>query len=275
VVSPATGGLGRALLAALTFHINFLEARTDYLPANWDILWSLSVEEMFYLFFPLLCRLSRRTRYLLIPILAFILAGPFARSHAFNPNPVWREYSYLGGMDAIALGCLTALLVSRHRLARRALWALGSLGTALVVFILAFSIRAYQWGLGRNGFSMSILAAGACMLIAVAAQTRWQAPRLLKPLLLLGQRSYEVYLTHVFVVLVLFRFFVAAGKPLKAVPLLFAAVLILSGLFGEGVARAYSEPMNRWLRRRLHWGTMSRPGNESTPSPCLSIHAPE
>jgi peptidoglycan/LPS O-acetylase OafA/YrhL len=275
VISPATGGLGRALLAALTFHINFLEAHTDYLPANWDILWSLSVEEMFYLFFPLICRVFRRTRFLLIPILGFIFAGPFARSFAFNPNPVWREYSYLGGMDAIALGCLTALLVSKHCLGHRTLWALGGLGTALVVFILAFSIQANQWGLGRNGLSMSILAAGACMIIAVAAQTRWQSPRLLKPLLLLGQRSYEVYLTHVFVVLLLFRFFVAAGKPLKAVPLLFAAVIVLAALFGELVARAYSEPMNRWLRRRLHWGTMSRPTPESTSSQCSSLPATE
>jgi len=59
VVSSKTGGLGRALVAALTFHVNVLEARRGYLPANWDILWSLSVEEIFYLFFPLLCRLLR------------------------------------------------------------------------------------------------------------------------------------------------------------------------------------------------------------------------
>jgi peptidoglycan/LPS O-acetylase OafA/YrhL len=57
IVSQKTGGLGRALLAALTFHVGYLEATRDYLPANWDILWSLSVEEMFYLFFPLVARL--------------------------------------------------------------------------------------------------------------------------------------------------------------------------------------------------------------------------
>jgi hypothetical protein len=34
VVSPKAGGLGRALLAALTFHINLLEARRGYLPAS-------------------------------------------------------------------------------------------------------------------------------------------------------------------------------------------------------------------------------------------------
>ena len=51
VVSSKTGGLPRALFAALTFHVNVLEARRGYLPANWDILWSLSVEEVFYFFF--------------------------------------------------------------------------------------------------------------------------------------------------------------------------------------------------------------------------------
>jgi peptidoglycan/LPS O-acetylase OafA/YrhL len=58
VVSAKTGGIGRALLAALTFHVNVLEARRGYLPGNWDILWSLSVEEMFYLFFPVVSRIS-------------------------------------------------------------------------------------------------------------------------------------------------------------------------------------------------------------------------
>ncbi|WP_213805824.1 acyltransferase [Granulicella sp. dw_53] len=252
VVSHKTGGLGRALLAALTFHINLLEARRGYLPPSWDILWSLSVEEMFYLFFPLACRLFRRGRFLLIPLLTFVLVGPFARARAFNPNPVWREYSYLGGMDAIALGCLTALFLARRRLSRGVLWALGSVGVALLVFSLGFSIRAYLWGLGRNGLNMTILAVGACMVIAVSAQTEWRAPRILRPLLALGRRSYEVYLTHVFVVLGLFFLFVLANKPMRAVPMLFIGVVILAGVFGEIMARGYSEPMNRWLRRR--WG---------------------
>jgi peptidoglycan/LPS O-acetylase OafA/YrhL len=215
-------------------------------------MWSLSVEEMFYLFFPLACRLFRRGRFLLIPLLVFVVLGPFARSRAFNHNPVWREYSYLGGMDAIALGCLTALFVARRRLSRNVLWMVGGLGSVLLVFSLGFSIRAYVWGLGRNGLNMTILAAGACMVITAGAQTQWQAPRFLKPLLRLGQRSYEVYLTHVFVVLGFFNVFLAANKPMKAVPVLFVAVILFAGVLGEFVARGYSEPMNRWLRRR--WG---------------------
>ncbi len=252
VVSAKTGGLGRALFAAFTFHINVLEARRGYLPANWDILWSLSVEEMFYLFFPLACRVFRRGKFLSILLVLFVVAGPFARSHPFNHNPVWREYSYLGGMDAIALGCLTALFLTTHHLSRRLLWAMGAIGTALLIFSLCFSIQAYIWGLGRNGLNMTILAVGACLVIAAVAQTRWQAPRIFQPLLSLGRRSYEVYLTHMFVVFGLFQLFVVASKPLWMVPALFLAVILISGLLGELVARGYSEPMNRWLRDR--WG---------------------
>ncbi len=51
VVSGETGGLGRAVIAALTFHINVLEAHRGDLPGNWDVLWSLSMEDMFSLFF--------------------------------------------------------------------------------------------------------------------------------------------------------------------------------------------------------------------------------
>jgi peptidoglycan/LPS O-acetylase OafA/YrhL len=252
VVSAKTGGLRQALFAALTFRVNVLEAQRGYLPGSWDIIWSLSVEEMFYLFFPLLCRLLGRGKLLVALLFAFIVLGPFSRTLLAHGNEVWREYSYLGGMDAIAMGCLTALFVARRRFSRSSLWILGCVGMALSIFILGLSIRASAWGLGRYGLDMTILALGTCMIISVSAQTKWHSPRLLAPFLMLGQRSYEVYLTHMFVVFGLFHLFLIAGKPMKGVPVFFVATVLLAGLLGELVARFYSEPMNHWLRNR--WG---------------------
>jgi peptidoglycan/LPS O-acetylase OafA/YrhL len=249
-VTAKTGGLGRALLAALTFHVNVLEARRGYLPGNWDILWSLSVEEMFYLFFPVMARLFGRGKLFVAILFGFVLLGPFARAVLAQGNEIWREYSYLGGMDAIALGCLTALLVSRVRFSRLMLWVVWSFGAALLILILCFSIRAESLRLGRYGLDMSILAIGTCLVIATVAQTKWRSPRVLDPFLNLGRRSYEIYLTHMFVVFAMFHLFVLAGKPMHAVVALFVTVIVVAAFCGELVARFFSEPTNQFIRER-------------------------
>jgi len=250
VVSAKTGGLVPALIAALTFHVNVLEARRGYLPGNWDILWSLSVEEMFYLFFPPICRLFGRGKLLIILLLVFVVLGPFGRTVLTHGNEVWREYSYLGGMDAIALGCLTAIALSRTPLTRCALWTLSGTGVALLIFSLGLSDHADAWGLVDSGLDMTIVAVGSSMVIAAAAQSRWRSPPIVSPLVQLGRCSYEVYLTHMFVVFTLFHLYVSTGKSLRTVPLLFIGVILTSSLLGTWVARFYSEPMNRLLRQR-------------------------
>jgi peptidoglycan/LPS O-acetylase OafA/YrhL len=104
---------------------------------------------------------------------------------------------------------------------------------------------------------MSAIGVGASMLIAVASQTGWRSPRVLAPLLIAGRRSYEIYLTHMFVVVVLAELFVTTGKLMWAVPMFFVGVLLVGGLLGDAVARFYSEPMNRWLRNRWKDGARS------------------
>jgi len=248
IVSAKTGGLGRALIAALTFHVNALEARRGYLPGNWDVLWSLSVEETFYFLFPLICRLLGRGKWLVGILLVLSALGPFARTVLAHGNEVWQEYSYLGGMDAIALGCLTAIALSRTEFSRAALRMLNGTGAALLICSLGFSNQATARGLADFGLDMTSLAIGSCMIIAAAAQSRWQSPRTLLPLVRLGRRSYEIYLTHMFVVFTLFNLFTSMGKPMRAVPMLFVGTVLISSLLGRLVARFYSEPMNRLLR---------------------------
>jgi len=267
VISQKAGGLGRALLAALTFRVNVLEANRGYLPANWDILWSLSVEEVFYLFFPVACRVLKPGKVFVAILVAFVALGPFGRTMLAQGNGVWKEYSYLGSMDAIAFGCLTALLVSRIRFSRGMLWALAIFGAVSMVFILGFSIRVSEWGLERNGLSMTILAIGTCMTIIAAAQMNWTAPRAMRPLIALGERSYEIYLTHMFVVFALFGIFLQAGRPMRGVPLLFIATVLASALVGSLTARLFAEPMNRALRKLF--GQESNRLASVVGSPCI------
>lgn len=250
VVPAKTGGLGRALFAALTFHVNVLEARRGYLPGSWDILWSLSVEEMFYLFFPVVCRIFGRSKLFVAILLTFVVLGPFGRTVFAHGNEVWAEYSYLGGMEGIALGCLTAMVVSRIRFSRAVLWTMGSAGALIVSLSLVFSLQGYTGWLGRTGLNFTVLGLGTCMFIAATAQTQWKSPRILLPLLKIGQYSYEVYLTHMFVVFGLFGLFLDVGKPMRLVPVLFVMTTVVAGLLGAAIARFYSEPVNRYLRQR-------------------------
>jgi peptidoglycan/LPS O-acetylase OafA/YrhL len=155
-------------------------------------------------------------------------------------------------MDAIALGCLTALLVGRVCFSRTVLRGLAMAGTTLIAFIFVGLRLAYFPLITQSGLDMTIIALGTCMVIIAAAQTQWHGPRWLAPLLRLGQSSYEVYLTHMFVVFAFFAIFVKCGSRIWAVPLLFVATVGVAAVVGERVARWFSEPLNRRLRER--WG---------------------
>lgn len=256
IVTEKTGGLGRALLAALTLHVNELQIHRGYLPGNWDILWSLSIEEMFYLFFPLACLLLGGTRLfgrrIVFPSLLFIfvILGPFGRTVFAHGNGIAEDYSSLGGMEGIAWGCLTALALSARRFSRRALWTLGIAGTVVLSASLIFSWQAYRGWLGKTGLNFTLLDVGTCMFIAATTQSQWRSPRLLAPILEMGRYSYEIYLTHMFVVFSFFDLFLYAGKPRAGVPVLFALTILGAALLGAVVANLYSEPANRFLRSK-------------------------
>jgi peptidoglycan/LPS O-acetylase OafA/YrhL len=243
VVNPQRATIWDALWSALTFRVNVQEARHGYLPGNWDILWSLSVEEVFYLFFPLLCRIFARAGLLISIFVAFVIAGPFARAAATG---TWSEYSYLGGMEAIAMGCLTAIALDRGWL--RATERVGIAGGLLMCLVLGFERLMDAWGIERAGLDMTILGFGTCLVIAAAASSDWFAPAWLRPIRDLGQRSYEVYLTHMFVVFAFFDLFVSVGKPMPWVAPLFIVTIGVAYLLGSAVARYYSDPLNLRLR---------------------------
>ncbi len=250
-VSDKVGGLARALAAALTFRINVIEAQWGYLPGNWDVLWSLSVEEVFYLAFPLVCLWLGRGLGLIVLLFGLVAVGPFARTIWTHGNGVWQEYSYLGGMDSIALGCLTALVIPGLRLTNLGRTVIALVGLSLLLIVLGASLMLERWGLTHLGIDMTLVAIGTCLVITSNVPTQACATRLLTPLIWLGRRSYEIYLTHMFVVIGLFALFTRLGRPQSGVLWLFGVTVVVAGLVGELVARLFSEPLNAYLRRQF------------------------
>ena len=249
-----TTSLARAALAALGMHLNWLEARTGYLPAAWNVLWSLSVEEAFYLAFPLLCMLALATgeRLLKLTLLLFVALGPFARV-AFPDNEIWADHSYLSCLDGIAIGCLAALASARARHVPTRLFML----CGGVLFALVFFLRKATYALGLTGAGLNVTALeiGAALLLIAWSRRK---PSLEPPGLCLaflrwmGVNSYEIYLTHMFPVMLLAsvscRNAIAAdGWCSAALSASAALAVLLSALLGSLVARYYSTPMRRRL----------------------------
>ncbi|HWW22565.1 MAG TPA: acyltransferase [Edaphobacter sp.] len=253
-IPPSRGSLPLAVFSTLTFHLNWLEAKRGFLPANWDVLWSLSVEEMFYLFFPLACllflRWQRGTLFFVLALVLFIGMGPFART-VWTSNEIWQEKSYLGGMDGIALGCLTALLTERLQRDRvqigtRLPVAIQIVGAALMVLIFAWPHWHWMETVGRTGLDGTILALGTCFVIFGSVLNGHKGRSWSEPIRWIGRRSYEIYLTHEFVVVWMTLLYLKLRR--GPGPLWIAAIVMLSLMVGAFVARWFSEPMNRRLR---------------------------
>ncbi len=250
VIDPHRTTLPRAVLAAFTFHLNWLEAAHGWLPPNWDVLWSLSVEEMFYLFFPLICLVAfRKTSNVALfttLLLVFVVLGPFARTiWAFNE--IWAEKTYLGGMDCIAMGCLTALYLNRiPRLGNLGLALIGIAGCAAMLLILVWPPWSVMRPIGRSGIDTSILALGTCLVIIATVESGFDGGRVTLPIRWLGRLSYEVYMTHEFLVVwmtLLYARTLAAPQWLWVI-----AISLLACLLGAVTARYVSEPLNARLR---------------------------
>jgi peptidoglycan/LPS O-acetylase OafA/YrhL len=249
VIRPGVASLPRALLAALTFHVNWLEAHHGYLPGNWDVLWSLSIEEVFYLGFPLFCLVTRGRWPLYALWLLFVLLGPFSRT-LFSHNQLWQDYNYLSGMDGIALGCLAAVSAARIRIPSRWLTPLQAAGAALMLLVTTARPWVRALHLYSAGLDVTVLALGTCLVMIAVAQRNSAGARATAPLRWFGRNSYEVYLTHMFLVTEGVQLFVAAHIPNLWTPLWYLGILLLAGFLGAAVARVYSEPLNRRLRSR-------------------------
>ncbi|HJU82878.1 MAG TPA: acyltransferase [Holophagaceae bacterium] len=269
-ITKAGQSLPRAIGSALGFHLNWYEGRTGYLPGNWDVLWSLSIEEVFYLGFPILC-LALGRRKALGPALALLaLSLPVSRA-ALAGNEIWQEKAYLPGMAGIAMGVLAALVAGKLRPARRGtLAALAVLGAAGVAVVLCG--EGWLWPLLGNGCILLLTLSTAILLVALHGQARegrpWRFPGTAW-LRSFGRLSYEIYLTHMFIVWPVVRAFRARGGGLWWGILWYLPALALSWFLGWLVARGLSLPAERWMRRILGKTPPEPPAPEALPEAAL------
>jgi peptidoglycan/LPS O-acetylase OafA/YrhL len=208
--TPADARLtGRGALAVLFYYFNWkvLSARVPYYLLVHT--WSLSVEEQFYLVWPLvlvvLLRLGARRRWILgvvaagIPLIA--LERILLLWHTRNYGRLY--YGTDTRADGLLAGCLVGLLASWDLLPRRG-WPLAVLRAAA---LLAVPVLLWHGTLSvgnlyvyRGGLSLVALSTATLLAALLHRPPRWLAwPLELPWLAWLGRVSYGLYLWHVLV----------------------------------------------------------------------------
>ncbi|MBK5218742.1 MAG: acyltransferase [Thermoleophilia bacterium] len=236
-------------IASLAYFANwhFIYADVSYFdqfqrPSLFTHLWSLSVEEQFYLFWPLVfaagMKLFGRGK-LLLGVLAGAIGSVALAWILFEPGADASRVYY--GTDTHAVGLLAgvalALVWSPIELRRRRTGPLVGpildvVGVLALAYVLLSFVHVHDYDLALYHGGYLWLALASALLLAVLAHPAARLGRLLgqAPLLWLGLRSYSFYLWH-WPVLVLTRPGIDVNLPQGVlIPLQLALVLLLADL---------------------------------------------
>lgn len=197
------------LWAAMGYFTNVLQVilRTtggDLPLMSWTHLWSLSVEEHFYLIFPLLVVLLRNKKDgLLWAVIAVIALVPMWRMYVMHQLPVSVEdYNYMmtdARLDSIAWGCLLSIGLNKLGSVQKLKWLIGfvPIGLACAAVLASFLVRDESFR-----FTWRYSVQGAALLVLVLNLYYFKslnfAVRILEfPVLTwIGKISYPLYLWH-------------------------------------------------------------------------------
>jgi peptidoglycan/LPS O-acetylase OafA/YrhL len=257
-------GLAAQLLYFANYYGIFLDPGNT-VPDGTGILWSLAVEEHFYIFYPLLLTLllgsalrPRAIGTLLGIGCLVILAWRVHLVHSVDFVPVRTYYASDTRIDSIIYGCILAVvsnpLRDRHRAGKMSLgqWAL--LAAALGTLLLTLVDRDTAF---RETIRYSLQ--GIALMPLFYFAVRFSDNRLFRTLntrwaIKLGTYSYAIYLIHLVVINV-----IATNAPAIATKsfILFPAALLISVAYAAAIDR-FVDRYFRQLRRRYQPGLATK-----------------
>ncbi|GLQ98975.1 acyltransferase family protein [Dyella mobilis] len=257
-VSLGNGFFVIADLSVLTFWHNILMESVGYFNYAMNIYWSLSVEEVFYLLYPLLLLVARRRWQLVVlACLGMVVAPIYRQIH--RDDELFYLYGNLACVDMLTYGCVAAIVASRLKLAK----APGNLVAVLACVAMGW---VYMRGISGNealgGTFMGI--AAAAFLVAVSGLSAGGLfRRAAGPLTWLGAHSYELYLFHIVVLGIVYDWIPRADMTVEHKLPILAAFFVLSAALAWLAARFCGDPLNRWLRMRFVKGAAGARGVKS------------
>ncbi|MCU1314428.1 MAG: acyltransferase 3 [Acidobacteriaceae bacterium] len=253
----------RFVLACLLYIANMAKL-VGARDSEYGSLWSLAVEEQFYLLWPWVVRRCGLRRLQQISVAVCVATVLLRLSLAIWWPNADRYYKTWDNADYLLYGSLVAIAVRRgtlhrenSRLIRRALLAVGVVGIAVVWHLEQVKLNPTTAAAVNACHLLPFCAVYVSLLLLAMEQNRGQAPRNLaaRGLAFLGYISYGLYLVHSFVYALYERF--TANTRLMAAPPHFGNEL-LRGLVGATVSVliAYLSRISfeeAFLRRKQRW----------------------
>jgi len=170
---------------------------TNYTHVQWPLghTWSLSVEEQFYLLFPLLLIYSK-SRVVLRVLVGALCLSIVARllNQVFDVWPPNADYSFEGRADQLAFGCLCAIFQHHASFARQERLRRIALPISAMLFCISIALPI---GVLRTLLFNTFTGAGIALIVySCATQPAHWLTRVLgrRPLQALGLISYSLYL---------------------------------------------------------------------------------
>ncbi|MFT5125451.1 MAG: peptidoglycan/LPS O-acetylase OafA/YrhL, partial [Verrucomicrobiales bacterium] len=204
---PDINALGKQGVAALLSFANmfFWQLSGDYWGPQAESspllhTWSLSVEEQFYLIFPLsLMFIMRVFKRGLVPLVVVLVAGSLSLFlYGCLHHPTGTFYLLPTRAWELGSGCVLAILIHLNRLPLNASSKLDG-SPMLPMFGLLLVVSSFFLLSGADGISayLALPVAGAVLLIAPWTQPNFAHQLLsLRPLVFVGKISYSLYLWH-------------------------------------------------------------------------------
>ncbi|GGN62931.1 acyltransferase [Actinoplanes lobatus] len=175
--------------------VDYMAAAAE--PSPLQHLWSLAVEEQFYLVWPLLILITARSRRLLVAALSVLVAGSLTLSvWQTGESAPWAYFGShtraweLGAGALVAVGSARLATLPRGLAAALSWVGLAAVGAAALTFTEETSFP---------GYAALLPVLGTAVVIAAGLRgTRWGAGSLLglRPLREIGKLSYGWYLWH-------------------------------------------------------------------------------